>query len=97
MTDAPCHHRCDQCSLTLAAHAGVRRCSHRRQCAQQSFKTPEEAADALVDRGQGRRPQGVLTVLGPGGADIVSSGDAVADAVGRASASSRPTTPSIRW
>jgi hypothetical protein len=51
--------------------------------AQQSFKTPEEAADALVSAaktGEGKR---VLTVLGADGADILSSGDATADALAR--------------
>ena len=51
--------------------------------AQQSFKTPEEAADALVSAARTGDRKGVLTVLGRDGADIVSSGDAVADASAR--------------
>jgi hypothetical protein len=47
--------------------------------AQQSFKTPEAAAAALVSAAKDAWPNGVVTVLGPEGADIVSSGDAVAD------------------
>jgi hypothetical protein len=51
--------------------------------AQQSFKTPEEAVDALVSASKARDRKGVLTVLGPDAADIVSSGDEVADASDR--------------
>jgi hypothetical protein len=51
--------------------------------AQQSFKTPEEAADALVNAARTGDQKGVLTVLGRDGADIVSSGDAIGDASAR--------------
>ena len=47
--------------------------------AQQSFKTPEDAAGALVNAAKNAWPKGVIAVLGPGAADIVSSGDKVAD------------------
>jgi Protein of unknown function (DUF2950) len=47
--------------------------------AQQSFKTPEDAAAALVSAAKNSWPIGVVTVLGPDGADIVSSGDKVDD------------------
>jgi hypothetical protein len=47
--------------------------------AQQSFKTAEEAADALVNAARSGDRNGILTVLGRDGTDIVSSGDAVAD------------------
>jgi hypothetical protein len=47
--------------------------------AQQSFKTPEEAVDALVSAAKAHDRKSVLTVLGAGAADIVSSGDEVAD------------------
>lgn len=47
--------------------------------AQQSFKTPEAAADALVSSTRDAWPKGVIAVLGRDGADIVSSGDKVAD------------------
>jgi DUF2950 family protein len=47
--------------------------------AQQSFKTPEDAAAALVNAVKNSWPIGVITVLGPDGADIVSSGDKVDD------------------
>jgi hypothetical protein len=51
--------------------------------AQQSFKTPEEAVDALVNAARGGDAKGVIAVLGREGADIASSGDPVADAAGR--------------
>jgi hypothetical protein len=51
--------------------------------AQQSFKTPEEAVDALVSAAKSGDRKVVLTVLGRDGADIVSSGDAIADASAR--------------
>jgi Protein of unknown function (DUF2950) len=47
--------------------------------AQQSFKTPDEAASALMTAAKSGDRKALLTVLGPGAADIVSSGDAVAD------------------
>jgi hypothetical protein len=51
--------------------------------AQQPFKTAEEAADALVSAARTGDRNRLLTVLGRDGADIVSSGDAVADASAR--------------
>ena len=51
--------------------------------AQQSFKTAEEAASALVSAAKAGDRKAMLTVLGPEGADIVSSGDSVADASAR--------------
>jgi hypothetical protein len=51
--------------------------------AQQSFKTVEQAADALVSAARAGDPKGLLAVLGRDGAEIVSSGDAVADAATR--------------
>jgi hypothetical protein len=51
--------------------------------AQQSFTTTEEAADALVSAARAGDRKGLLAVLGRDGTDIVSSGDAVADASAR--------------
>ncbi len=51
--------------------------------AQQSFRTPESAADALVTAARSGDQKSVLTVLGRGGTDIVSSGDTIADASAR--------------
>ncbi|MGB6350578.1 MAG: DUF2950 domain-containing protein [Pseudolabrys sp.] len=51
--------------------------------AQESFKTPEAAVDALVSAAKGGDRKAVMTVLGEKAADIVSSGDPVADADAR--------------
>jgi Protein of unknown function (DUF2950) len=51
--------------------------------AQQSYKTAEEAADAFVNAARSGDRKSMLAVLGRDGADIVSSGDAVADAATR--------------
>src|SRR5262245_3212916 len=51
--------------------------------AQQSFKTAQEAVDALVSAAKTGDRKAVLTVLGQDGADIVSSGDPIADASAR--------------
>jgi hypothetical protein len=48
--------------------------------AQQSFKTPDDAAAALVAAAKAGDMRALVTVLGPDGEDIVSSGDEVADA-----------------
>ena len=51
--------------------------------AQQAFKTPDEAASALVSAAKAGDMKTLVIVLGPDGEDIVSSGDAVADAATR--------------
>jgi hypothetical protein len=51
--------------------------------AQQRFKTPEQAADALVAAARAGDRKAVTNVLGPGSVQIVSSGDPVADANAR--------------
>jgi hypothetical protein len=51
--------------------------------AQQSFSTPEEAVDALAVAVKSGAQMNILKVLGFRGADIVSSGDDVADAEAR--------------
>jgi hypothetical protein len=48
--------------------------------AQQSFKTPDAAADALANAARAKDRAALLTVLGKAGAEIASSGDPVADA-----------------
>jgi len=51
--------------------------------AQQSFKTPDEAASALVSAAKTGDRKAIVSVLGLDGNDIVSSGDEVADAATR--------------
>jgi DUF2950 family protein len=47
--------------------------------AQQSFKSPEDAAQALVNAAKENWPRGVISVLGADAEEIVSSGDKTAD------------------
>ena len=47
--------------------------------AQQSFKSPEDAVGELVSATKNNWHKGVMSMLGKEGADIVSSGDRVAD------------------
>lgn len=51
--------------------------------AQQAFKTPDEAASALVGAVKAGDQKAIVAVLGPDGVDIASSGDEVADAATR--------------
>ncbi|HXX08850.1 MAG TPA: DUF2950 domain-containing protein [Pseudolabrys sp.] len=51
--------------------------------AQQAFKSPDEAAAALASAAKAGDMKALVTVLGPDGEDIVSSGDEVADAATR--------------
>ena len=39
-------------------------------CAQQSFKSPEDAAEALVNAAKNNWPKGVIAVLGPDADEI---------------------------
>ena len=47
--------------------------------AQEQFGTPEAAVEALVTAARSEDGAAILTVLGPDGKPIVSSGDPVAD------------------
>ena len=51
--------------------------------AQELFKTPEEAASALVGAAKSGEAKAILAVLGPDGKAIVASGDPVADSNAR--------------
>jgi hypothetical protein len=50
---------------------------------QQAFNTPDDAATALAAAAKANDMKALVTVLGPDGEDIVSSGDEVADAATR--------------
>src|SRR5277367_1913239 len=52
--------------------------------AQQNYKTVDAAVDALVATAKSGDQKAALVVLGPGGDDIISSGDKVADDAARA-------------
>jgi Protein of unknown function (DUF2950) len=51
--------------------------------AQQTFQTPDEALNALVDAARRGDRRALLKVLGPSGPTVISSGDDVADATTR--------------
>jgi Protein of unknown function (DUF2950) len=51
--------------------------------AQEQFTTPEDAVSALVEAAKSQDQKGLITVLGPDGRAIASSGDPVADANAR--------------
>jgi DUF2950 family protein len=63
-------------SLTAAILLGV---AVSAAHSQQAFKTPDEAASALAAAAKAGDMKALVTVLGPDGEDIVSSGDPVAD------------------
>src|SRR4030042_5574735 len=50
---------------------------------QKSFKAPEEAVRALGDAVKGNDTKELLTIFGPEGKELISSGDKVADETGR--------------
>jgi hypothetical protein len=62
-------------SLMLAAFV----CASPVAGAQQAFKTPDEATEALMSAARAGDLKAFISVLGPDGDDIVSSGDKVAD------------------
>jgi hypothetical protein len=51
--------------------------------AQERFKSPDDAVAALVNAAKATDQAAVMRLLGPGSGEIVSSGDAVADATAR--------------
>src|SRR6476620_5382171 len=51
--------------------------------AQERFKSPDDAVAALVNAAKATDRAAVMRLLGPGSGEIVSSGDAVADAAAR--------------
>lgn len=68
-------------SLLFAAVIGIALTTDAS--AQKSFKSAQEAADSLVAAARANDQKAIVAVLGPGGADIASSGDPVADEQGR--------------
>src|SRR5262245_22682799 len=63
--------------LLMASAALVVTSAHARD--QRSFKTPDEAAAALVQAVRINDDRGILSVLGPEGAQVASSGDPAED------------------
>src|SRR5579863_9864175 len=55
-----------------------------QQSGQKTFRSPQEAATALVTAAQGNDEKAILSILGPDARQIVSSGDDTQDAQNRA-------------
>jgi hypothetical protein len=68
--------------LTLAMALTLRQAAS--QSSQRTFSTPQAAAQALVDAAAQNDTPALLQLLGPGGKDIVQSGDAADDKAARA-------------
>ncbi len=58
--------------------AGFYRGAFAADAKQKSFKSPEEAAKALIDSVKANDTKELLTILGPAGKEVISSGDEVA-------------------
>jgi hypothetical protein len=69
--------------LTALAAAIMVSASAQMAFAQEDYKTPQEAVDALVTAVKSDDPKAVLAVFGRDGEDIISSGDKVADEAAR--------------
>jgi hypothetical protein len=76
---APSHHALALTLWVLAVAALLVLAAASAAGAQQSFKSPDEAASALAAAAKSGDRKGILAILGPAAADIVSSGDEVAD------------------
>ncbi len=63
---------------TLMMLAGFYQGALAADAKQKSFKSPEEAAKALIDAVKGNDAKELLTILGPAGKEVISSGDEVA-------------------
>lgn len=66
-----------------ALAAGIALIPATAQTGQKTFATPQEAAQALVDAAAANDVAAMLQIFGPGGKDIVQSGDAAQDKAGR--------------
>jgi hypothetical protein len=67
----------------LAVAAGIALIPGGAQTGQKTFATPQEAAQALVDAAARNDAAALLQIFGPGGKDIVQSGDAAEDKASR--------------
>jgi Protein of unknown function (DUF2950) len=65
--------------LTVFAFAGLSYAAAK----QKTFTSPEEAVKALVEAGRNNDMKELTAILGPAGKDVLSSGDKVADKLGR--------------
>lgn len=70
-------------SIAVLAAFSVALATTSSVAAQQTYSSPEEAVGALVNAARSGGTEAIVSVLGPEGADVASSGDDVADAAGR--------------
>jgi hypothetical protein len=63
--------------------AGFSQSASLAEANQKTFKSPGEAVKALSDAVKGNDEKGLLTIFGPAGKELISSGDEVADQAGR--------------
>ncbi len=74
------------CFLIIAGvmmFAGFYQSAFAAEAEQKSFKSPEEAVSALSNAVKGSDTKELLTIFGPEGKELISSGDKVADETGR--------------
>src|SRR5260370_33282607 len=70
-------------AAVAALAAGIALIPGGAQTGQKTFATPQEAAQALVDAAAANDAASLLRIFGPGGKDIVESGDAAEDKASR--------------
>lgn len=63
--------------------AGFYQSAFAADAKQKSFRSPEEAVKTLIDAVKGNDAKELLTIFGPEGKELISSGDEVADKAGR--------------
>jgi hypothetical protein len=63
--------------------AGFYQSAFAADAKQKSFKSPEEAVQALTDAVKGNDGKELLAIFGPAGKELISSGDEIADRTGR--------------
>jgi len=63
--------------------AGFYQSAFAADAKQKSFRSPEEAVKTLIDAVKGNDAKELLTIFGPEGKELISSGDEVADQAGR--------------
>jgi hypothetical protein len=75
---------CKLAAVTILLTACLPASSMAQQPGQKTFATAEEASNALVTAAQSNDREALLEILGPGGKQIISSGDEAQDAQDRA-------------
>jgi len=63
--------------------AGFNQAAWAADAGQKGFKSPEEAVKALIDAVKGNDTKELMAIFGPGGKELIFSGDGVADKAGR--------------